>query len=306
MPNRILRDWSDSYRFDGLSCEAECLFIRLIMKADDFGNFHGDDRIVSALCFPLGSNMPTSERLAELEERGIIRFYVSKGRKYLTIINFGQRLRSHVRKFPDPMSADCCHVADNSPPSDSNLRPEEKGREVEENRNELLVFSGEASPDPEEPSDPYSPEFETLWSAFPEKKGKGGAWRVWKSKVKGRISVEELVRIIHLQQLDRAEAKRRGEFYPAWQHPQTWLNDDGWHNELKYPQKKERAAESVPARWREILVDRYPQNFPEGIEGSNFPNSFSLLPASVQAEIREHADLVSEISEAIITTKEAA
>jgi hypothetical protein len=106
--------------------------------------------------------------------------------------------------------------------------------------------------------------------------------------------------------LDRAEAKRRGEFYPAWQHPQTWLNDDGWHNELKYPQKKERAADSAPSRWREILVDRYPQNFPEGIEGANFPNSFSLLPASVQAEIREHDDLVSEISEAIITTKEAA
>jgi hypothetical protein len=310
MPNRILRDYTDSYRFDGLSSEAECLFIRLIMKADDFGNFHGDDRIVSALCFPLGSNMPTAERLSELEDRGIIKFYVNKGRKYLTIINFGQRLRSHTRKFPDPMTADGGHVADNSPSSDSNPRPEEKRREVEveENRNELLVFSGEVSPDPEEPSDPYSPEFETLWSAFPEKKGKGGAWRVWKSKVRGRISVEELVRIIHLQQLDRAEAKRRGEFYPAWQHPQTWLNDDGWHNELKYPQKKEKAGDSVPARWREILVDRYPGNFPEGIAGANFPNSFSLLPASVQSEIREHADLVSEISEAIhaTTTKEAA
>jgi hypothetical protein len=306
MPNRILRDWSDSYRFDGLSCEAECLFVRLIMKADDFGNFHGDARIVSALCFPLGSGMNAGERLSELEERGIIRFYVSKGRKYLTIINFGQRLRSHVRKFPDPMSADCGHVADNSPTFDGNAPLEEKGIEVEENRNELPVFSGEVSPGAEETSDPYSPEFETLWSAFPEKKGKGGAWRVWKNKVKGRIGVEELVSIIHLQQLDRAEAKRRGEFYPAWQHPQTWLNDDGWHNELKYPQKKERAADSAPSRWREILVDRYPQNFPEGIEGANFPNSFSLLPASVQAEIREHDDLVSEISEAIITTKEAA
>jgi hypothetical protein len=66
--------------------------------------------------------------------------------------------------------------------------------------------------------------------------------------------------------------------------------------------KKEKAADSVPARWREILVDRYPGNFPEGIAGANFPNSFSLLPASVQAEIREHDGLVSEISEAIHAT----
>jgi hypothetical protein len=302
MPNRILRDWSDSYRFDGLSSEAECLFIRLIMKADDYGNFHGDDRIVAALCFPLGSNLSTSERLSELEERGIIKFYAHKGRKYLTIINFGQRLRSQTRKFPDPSTSDGGQVADNSPSFDSNVRPEEKGREVEENRNELLVFSGEESLEPTDDPDPYSPEFETLWAAFPEKKGKGGAWRVWKNKVKGRISVEELVRIIHLQQLDRVEAKRRGEFYASWQHPATWLNDDGWHNELKYPPKKERAADSVPARWREILVDRYPQNFPDGITGGNFPNSFSLLPASVQAEIRDHDGLVSQISEAIHAT----
>ena len=72
--------------------------------------------------------------------------------------------------------------------------------------------------------------------------------------------------------------------------------------------KKEKAADLVPARWREILVDRYPQNFPEGIEGANFPNSFSLLPSSVQAEIIEHDSLVGEISDAIqdIQTEEAA
>jgi hypothetical protein len=29
MPNRILRDWTDSYRFDGLSCEAGCLLFEL-------------------------------------------------------------------------------------------------------------------------------------------------------------------------------------------------------------------------------------------------------------------------------------
>jgi len=41
MPNRILRDWTDSDRVNSLSAEAERLFIRLIMKADDYGRYLG-------------------------------------------------------------------------------------------------------------------------------------------------------------------------------------------------------------------------------------------------------------------------
>ena len=57
MPSRILRDWTDSLRFDGLSAEAERLFTRLIMKADDYGRFHADPRLLRAGCFPLSENL---------------------------------------------------------------------------------------------------------------------------------------------------------------------------------------------------------------------------------------------------------
>ena len=53
MPTRMLRDWTDSLKFDGLSAEAERLFARLLMKADDYGRYHADPRLVRAGCFPL-------------------------------------------------------------------------------------------------------------------------------------------------------------------------------------------------------------------------------------------------------------
>ena len=39
MPNRILRDYTDSLCFDGIGAEVERLFIRLLTKADDYGRF---------------------------------------------------------------------------------------------------------------------------------------------------------------------------------------------------------------------------------------------------------------------------
>jgi hypothetical protein len=56
MPTRILRDYTDSAAFDGLSAEGERLFIRLLMKADDFGRFHANPKLVKALCFPLAED----------------------------------------------------------------------------------------------------------------------------------------------------------------------------------------------------------------------------------------------------------
>jgi len=135
-------------------------------------------------------------------------------------------------------------------------------------------------------SSDYSTDFETFWGAFPEKKGKGAAWRQFQKK--GIPSVSVMVDAIHAQQLDRAEAKKRGEFYPEWKNPSTWLSGACWEDGLKYPQKKERAAaEAAPENWREVLVGLYPENFPDGMASGNFPSHWRFLEPSVQQEIRQ-------------------
>lgn len=127
MPNRIIRDWTDSLKIDSLKFEEEVLLLRLMMKADDFGNFHANSKMIKSLCFPLKDSIRLSDIdrwLGSLETAGLIRRYEAKGTHFLTIINFGQRLRQTKRLFPDPSEGQPLVI---DPPATGGL----KGREVE-------------------------------------------------------------------------------------------------------------------------------------------------------------------------------
>lgn len=106
MPTRILRDWTDSLRVAELSADAERFFIRLIMKADDFGRFHGDERLLKAALFPL---LPDIRLTAvrhwcdECVTADLLALYQDgRGRKFLEINGFNQRTRAKSSKFPPP------------------------------------------------------------------------------------------------------------------------------------------------------------------------------------------------------------
>lgn len=105
MPNRVLRDWTDSEPVNALSWQAECLFIRLIMKADDYGCFHGNAKLLKSLLFPLKDGLRDSDIarwIAECETSGLIRTYKSEGKPFIEIRKYGQRLKSSRHKFPEP------------------------------------------------------------------------------------------------------------------------------------------------------------------------------------------------------------
>jgi hypothetical protein len=53
MANRILRDWTQSETVDLLTDGAERFFVRLIMKADDFGCYYANPKLLKAALFPL-------------------------------------------------------------------------------------------------------------------------------------------------------------------------------------------------------------------------------------------------------------
>lgn len=103
MPIRMLRDWTDSSTLEQVSAEGERLFTRLIMKADDYGRFHADARLVRALCFPLSESIKADhvrKWLDELHRNGLLVRYEADGKDLLAIVNFGQRLKSSRAKFP--------------------------------------------------------------------------------------------------------------------------------------------------------------------------------------------------------------
>lgn len=122
MPSRILRDWTDSLALAELSPEAERFFVRLIMKADDYGRFHGDERLLKSALFPLLADARLSAVRSWRDECAAARLLApyqdERGRVFLEIVNFGQQRRAKS-KFPEPAgnalasASDCPQPASN-------------------------------------------------------------------------------------------------------------------------------------------------------------------------------------------------
>lgn len=134
MPNRMLRDWTNSDRVDKITPQGEVFFTRLIMKADDYGCFWADQKRLKANLFPLKSDSirdaDISRWIAECEKAGLIVVYESDYKKYLQIVEFGQRLRTKQSKFPLPTDSNL-RTTDSHPPPEVE---EEVEVEVEEKR----------------------------------------------------------------------------------------------------------------------------------------------------------------------------
>ncbi len=105
MPNRILRDWTDSESINSLSFQAEVFFTRLIMKVDDFGRFSANPKLLKSLLFPIKDGLRDSDisrNLDECEKAGLIAVYEADGKSFLEIKKFLQRGRAEKSKFPSP------------------------------------------------------------------------------------------------------------------------------------------------------------------------------------------------------------
>jgi hypothetical protein len=106
MPNRILRDWTDSDAVNTLSADAERLFTRLIMKADDYGLFTANPTLIRTSCFPMLVDSVRNDAIArwlkELAKAQLIVIYEADGKQFLCIRWFDQRLKYSVAKHPAP------------------------------------------------------------------------------------------------------------------------------------------------------------------------------------------------------------
>lgn len=103
MPNRMLRDWTDSERIHVLSSEAERFFVRLIMKADDYGRYYGNIKLLRANLFPLYEKLKDEKVeswLRECIDAELIFAYEADGKRFLEIKMFDQKLKVRRSKFP--------------------------------------------------------------------------------------------------------------------------------------------------------------------------------------------------------------
>jgi hypothetical protein len=151
MPNRVLRDWTNSERFDELSTEAEVFFTRLIMKADDFGGFYGNTKLLKSHLFPLkefkhSRILPWIKECADI---GIIIYYEVDDKQYVRIVDFGQRTRIMKSKFPEPPTNDG-QLTDGVPTGDG-LKPNQTETKPKQNPKPKSDSVGSSSEQPQAP-----------------------------------------------------------------------------------------------------------------------------------------------------------
>ena len=108
MPNRIIKESiCTSEDIAGLSMGAEILFYHLIVKADDYGVYFGNEQIIKNTCFPLKSSEIKLKQVAswlnELIKAGLIFAYVAEdGKKYIQFVKWSkhQQIRAKKSKYP--------------------------------------------------------------------------------------------------------------------------------------------------------------------------------------------------------------
>lgn len=114
MPNRILRDWTDSAAVNLLSDSAEKFFTRLIQKADDFGRYHGGANLLRPMLYPLQLDRvreaDIQRWISECETAGLVRRYEAESKQVVEIVKFKQSIRAEKSKFPDRCIADATQV----------------------------------------------------------------------------------------------------------------------------------------------------------------------------------------------------
>jgi len=176
----MLRDWTQSDKIDQVTAEGERFFTRLIMKADDYGCFWGDVRLLKANLFPLKLDKvreaDISRWIAECVKAGLILFYEIEGKRYIQIQDFRQRLDKAKAKFPLPTNSNNFPEVVNEFPAEVEVEKKKKGSGADApathaSNPRFLKFTAyvqEFAPDVARMKEPFTEEqFTKLLAKFP-------------------------------------------------------------------------------------------------------------------------------------------
>lgn len=164
MPNRIIKESiCTSEDVAKLSMGAEILFYHLMVKADDFGVYFGNEQIIKNTCFPLKSSeiklKQVESWLNELVKAGLLFAYIAEdGKKYVQFTKWSkhQQIRAKKSKYPlydstcNQLISDDCNSCRN--PIQSNT--DEIQSESAQSADEIEIY------------------FSRLWEMYPKKAGK--------------------------------------------------------------------------------------------------------------------------------------
>ena len=192
--------WTDE-KLTECSLSARLLFIGTWNFSDDSGNLDRSAKQIKARVFPL-DNINCEPLLLELLAQGLLIEYSVNDKLYLHISGFDKH-----QLINRPSKPTC-------PPLDTHATLTEcssrKGRE------------GKVQ---DKPLSEYSDEFLIFWKEYPNKTGKGDAWKSWK---KEKPSFSEIMMALSWQNKSDKWLAEGGKFVPM---PATYLNGKRWLDE---------------------------------------------------------------------------
>jgi uncharacterized phage protein (TIGR02220 family) len=180
MPCRVVRDGLiKSEKVNSLNDSSQMFFVRLLLIVDDHGRYDGRPMAIRTAAYPTTDICHTrvGEMLSDVCRVGLVQRYHVKGKDYIAIPGFDQRIRVKRARYPDPPSGmpDTCqtdvrHVSGICPTNDG-LNPNPNPNPKEDN----VGMSDTCQTDVgQEPSSPLSDHRESasLPSASVEPPGK--------------------------------------------------------------------------------------------------------------------------------------
>lgn len=175
MPNRIIKESiCTSEDVAKLSMGAEILFYHLMVKADDFGVYFGNEQIIKNTCFPLKSSeiklKQVESWLNELVNAGLLFAYIAEdGKKYVQFTKWAKHQQIRAKKSKYPLFDSTCNqlIADDC---NSCRNP------IQSNTDEIQSESAQSADDIEIC-------FSRLWEMYPKKAGKSAVSKKAKKEI---------------------------------------------------------------------------------------------------------------------------
>lgn len=232
MPNRIIKESiCTSEDVAKLSMGAEVLFYHLIVKADDYGVYFGNEQIIRSTCYPLKTDeiklKQVESWLNELVSAGLVNAYIAEdGKKYIQFAKWAKHQQIRAKRSKYPTMDDSC----NQLIADDCKCPRNP---IQSNPIEIQSKSAQSA---------NNGGFEAFWTAYPKKKSKGQALSAWK-KLKPDSSLQALIlKAVEAQKRSPDWQKDKGKYIP---YPATWLNAMAWEDEVPTEQKR-REVQYLP------------------------------------------------------------
>ncbi len=154
--------------------------------------------------------------LAELTKGGFITRYNVSGENYIQILNFLKHQNPHIKEGESTIPV-----------------PVKAGTNTKRTRCLSGVQHGVKTPSSLNP-DSLNPDsllssFDVFWKSYPKKIGKGYAYKIWQKIKPDEDLLKKMIEKLNIFKTTEQWQKNGGQFIP---HPSTWLNRQGWDDEI--------------------------------------------------------------------------